>query len=157
MPRYYLKFLGGATKVNKFAGFGTIVYGTDLNGLVPFLTGVGLHDLIEKIIDPVCKSCFQFLMGSDFLNKLNAGGDTVPGVQYKFIISKLDKMITPLHQWQTQGPEPPATNVVLQDICVGDLSEHIDQMLDPVVFHSINAFIDSNAPQDVNCWLASWN
>ncbi|KAK3828220.1 MAG: hypothetical protein J3Q66DRAFT_383006 [Benniella sp.] len=136
---------------------GTIVYGTDLNGLVPFLTGVGLHDPIKTTIDPVCKSCFQFLTGSDFLNKLNAGGDTVPSVHYKFIVSKLDRIITPYTNGKLRDQKPLVTNIVLQDLCVGDLSEHIDQMLDPDAFHSINAFLDSNAPQDVNCWLASWN
>lgn len=79
MPRYYLKNLGGATKVNKFAAFGAIAYGTTLLGIAPFLTGLGLYDPIKNIVDPVCKSCFQFLVGSPFLTELNKGGDTVPG------------------------------------------------------------------------------
>lgn len=74
MPRYYLKNLGGASKVSKFAAFGTIAYGTTLLGIAPFLTGLGLYDPIKKIVDPICKSCFQFLAGSPFLTELNKGG-----------------------------------------------------------------------------------
>ncbi|KAK3828219.1 MAG: triacylglycerol lipase [Benniella sp.] len=154
MPRYYLKFLGGAAKVDKFGAFGTIAYGTDLLGLIPLATSLGLYDPIKKILDPVCKSCFQFLIGSDFLNKLNAGGDTVPGVQYKFIVSKYDEIVTPYTNGKLKDVNPKATNVVLQDLCSVDLSEHAAQMLDPIVFHSLNAFLDSAAPQNVNCLSA---
>ncbi|KAF9097574.1 hypothetical protein BGX29_008488 [Mortierella sp. GBA35] len=48
MPRYYLKFLGGAAKVSKFAGFGTIAHGTTLNGIYPFLASLGLYDPIKR-------------------------------------------------------------------------------------------------------------
>ena len=154
MPRYYLKFLGGAAKVDKFAAFGTIAYGTNLLGLIPLATSLGLYDPIKKILDPVCKSCFQFLIGSDFLTKLNAGGDTVPGVQYKFIVSKYDEIVTPYTNGKLKDQSPYVTNVVLQDLCSIDLSEHAAQMLDPIVFHSLNAFLDSAAPQNVNCLSA---
>ncbi|KFH68399.1 hypothetical protein MVEG_05214 [Podila verticillata NRRL 6337] len=88
MPRYYFKFLGGAAKVHKFAAIGSIQYGTTLLGLVPFLTGLGLYDPIKKVVDPVCLSCFEFLWNSAFIQNLNAGGDTVPGIEYLMITSK---------------------------------------------------------------------
>ncbi|KAF9419993.1 hypothetical protein BGZ94_009250 [Podila epigama] len=151
MPRYYLKFLGGASKVEKFAAFGTIVHGTDLNSLVPFLTGLGLYDPIFKVIDPVCKSCFQFLVGSDFLKKLNEGGDTVPGVKYKFIVSQYDGVVTPYTNGYLRDKNPLVQNVRLQDLCSLDLSEHALQMADPIVFHSINAFLTPSEDQNINC------
>ncbi|KAF9154005.1 hypothetical protein BG015_002148 [Linnemannia schmuckeri] len=132
MPRYYLKFLGGAAKVNKFAAFGTIAYGTTLSGIVPFLTSLGLYDPIKKILDPVCLSCFQFLENSDFLGNLNAGGDTVPGVQYQFIVSKYDGVVTPYTNGFLRDNNPSAQNIVLQDICSLDSSEHALQMIDPI-------------------------
>ncbi|KAH7060136.1 secreted lipase [Linnemannia elongata] len=155
MPRYYLKFLGGAAKVNKFTAFGTIAYGTTLDGVAPFLISLGLYDPIKKILDPVCKSCFQFLQGSDFLNNLNAGGDTVPGVQYQFIASKYDEVVTPYTNGFLRDNNPAVKNIVLQDLCSLDTSsEHALQMLDPIVFHKINAFLSPSAPQTVNCLSA---
>ncbi|OAQ34563.1 alpha/beta-hydrolase [Linnemannia elongata AG-77] len=154
MPRYYLKFLGGAAKVNKFAAFGPIAYGTTLSGIVPFLTSIGLFDPVKKILDPVCKSCFQFIQGSDFLNNLNAGGDTVPGVQYQFIASKYDEVVTPYTNGFLRDKNPAVKNIVLQDLCSLDHSEHALQMFDPIVFHKINAFLSPSAPQTVNCLSA---
>ena len=121
MPRYYLKYLGGQTKVSryprplvphkrmnvagdyrlifnyasisisttaKYAAIGSIVYGSSFYNLVPFLTSLGLYDPIKKIVVPLCLSCFQVLQDSPFLKDLNEGGDTVPGVEYHYIVSK---------------------------------------------------------------------
>ncbi|KAG0096173.1 hypothetical protein BGZ93_004922 [Podila epicladia] len=95
MPRYYFKFLGGAAKVNKFAAIGSIQYGSTLLGLVPFLTGLGLYDPIKKVVDVACLSCFQFLWDSPFIRNLNAGGDTIPGIEYLMITSMLEETVTP--------------------------------------------------------------
>ncbi|KAF9906754.1 hypothetical protein BX616_000635 [Lobosporangium transversale] len=153
-PRYALKHLGLGPKVEKYAAFGTIAYGTTLLGIAPFLTSLGLYDPIKAVIDPVCKSCFQFLQGSQFLKDLNEGGDTVPGVQYKFIVSKYDQVVTPYTNGILRDKNPLVQNVVLQDLCSVDFSEHVAQMLDPIVFHSVNAFFDSRANQNVNCLSA---
>ncbi|KAF9187335.1 hypothetical protein BGZ50_001977 [Haplosporangium sp. Z 11] len=154
MPRYYLKFLGGAAKVEKFGAFGTIAYGTTLSGIYPFLNGLGLYDPIKKIIDPLCLSCFQFLEGSDFLNNLNASGDTVPGVQYKFIVSKYDTIVTPYTNGRLRDKNPLVENVVLQDTCLMDFADHMTQMLDPIVFNELDSFFDATANQNVNCLSA---
>ncbi|KAF9345606.1 hypothetical protein BGX26_002961 [Mortierella sp. AD094] len=154
MPRYYLKFLGGASKVDKYAAFGTIVYGTTLDSLVPLLTSLGLYDAIKAAVDPVCLSCFQFLVNSPFLQNLNAGGDTVPGVTYKYIASKFDEVVTPYTNGFLRDKNPLVTNVVLQNLCAVDLDDHVTQMLDPIVFHEIDAFFNPNAPQTVNCLSA---
>ncbi|CAO3571767.1 unnamed protein product [Mortierella alpina] len=156
MPRYYLRFLGGASKVDKYAAFGTIAYGTTLLGIYPFLSSLGLYDPVKKIIDPVCKSCFQFLENSSFLQNLNAGGDTVPGVSYKFIVSKFDEVVTPYTNGQLRDKSALVQNVVLQNLCAVDLSDHVLQMADPIVFHAANAFFDATAPQTVNCLSALW-
>ncbi|KAF9321870.1 hypothetical protein BG003_010126 [Podila horticola] len=151
VPRYYLKFLGGAAKVEKFAAMGPVVTGSTLQGVVPFLTGLGLYDPIKKVIDPVCLSCFQVLDNSPFLQALNAQGDTVPGVSYKFIASKADLLVTPYTAGFLRGNNPLVENVTLQDLCPVDLSGHIALCLDPIVFHSVRAFFDPTAPQSISC------
>ncbi|KAF9575973.1 hypothetical protein EC968_000936 [Mortierella alpina] len=112
--------------------------------------------LMPRIIDPVCKSCFQFLENSPFLQNLNAGGDTVPGVSYKFIVSKYDQVVTPYTNGQLKDKNALVQNVVLQNLCAVDLSDHVLQMADPIVFHAANAFFDGAAPQNVNCLSALW-
>ncbi|KAF9383533.1 hypothetical protein CPC16_008879 [Podila verticillata] len=151
VPRYYLKYLGGDTKVEKFAAMGPVVTGSALQGLVPYLTGLGLYDPIKKVIDPICLSCFQVLDNSPFLQALNAGGDTMPGVAYKFIASKADLLVTPYTSGFLRDNNPLVENVTLQDLCSVDLSGHIALCLDPIVFHSVRTFFDPTAPQTVGC------
>ena len=91
---------------------------------------------MNRIIDPVCLSCLQFLEGSSFLQKLNEGGDTVPGVQYKFIVSKFDEVVTPYTNGRLRDKNPLVQNVVLQDLCAVDLSgkdRHLLTLLYPVI------------------------
>jgi len=128
VPAYYLKFLGGAAKVAHFVGFGANYAGTSLNGLAtlanllhlgPALTGVG------------CAACTEYLPGSAFLAKLNAGGVAVPGPTYTNIVSKYDTVVTPYTSGVFTAPN--ATNVVLQDHCAQDFTGHLGQAIDPNV------------------------
>ncbi|KAF9968184.1 hypothetical protein BGZ73_000212 [Actinomortierella ambigua] len=154
MPRYYLKYMNGASKVRKFAAFGANAYGTRMFGLVPFLTGLGLYDPIKKIVDPLCLSCFQFLEGSPFLNDLNAGGDTVPGVEYFFIVSMTDTVVNPYTNGILRDKNPKANTITLQEWCPLDLSDHLLMAADGIVFAGIHAFLTPSAPQKVNCFSA---
>ncbi|KAF9186559.1 hypothetical protein BGZ49_004172 [Haplosporangium sp. Z 27] len=154
MPRYYLKFLGGASKVDKYAAFGSVVYGITLDPLVPLLTSLGLYDTLRSAVDPACLSCSQIIVGSSFLQNLNAGGDTVPGVTYKFMVTEYDEFMTPYTNGFLRDKNPLVSNVVLQNLCIIDLDDHIDQMSDPIVFHEIDAFFNPAAIQTVNCLSA---
>ncbi|KAG0333568.1 hypothetical protein BG000_009065 [Podila horticola] len=127
MPRYYLKYLGGGPKVRKFAGIGSVQYGSSLWNLVPYLQSIGLYDPIKKLINPLCLSCTQFAAGSSFLNDLNASGDTVPGVEYLMITSKLEELVVPYTNGFLRDKNPLVHNMVLQDLCPLDISEHAAQ------------------------------
>jgi triacylglycerol lipase len=141
VPAYYLKFLGGAAKVTHFVGFGANYAGTSLNGLAtlasllhlgPALTGVG------------CASCAEYLPGSAFLTKLNAGGVAVPGPTYTNIVSKYDTVVTPYTSGVFTAPN--ATNIVIQDRCAADFTGHIGQAVDPnVASLALNA-LDPTSP-----------
>lgn len=85
---YIMSLFSASKPTDKFAAIGSIQYGTTLLGLVPVLTSLGLYDPIKKLIDPICLSCFEFLWNSPFIQNLNAGGDTVPGIEYLMITSK---------------------------------------------------------------------
>lgn len=59
MPSYYVKFLGGASKVDKYVGLTPLWDGTTLYGL-SHLYKWG-QPLIDPLLNPLCGSCVEFL------------------------------------------------------------------------------------------------
>ncbi|KAF9947672.1 hypothetical protein BGZ72_010369 [Mortierella alpina] len=151
LPRYYFKYLGGASKVDKFASIGPIVYGTQLFGLIPIMNMLGLYDAVNSIVSPLCESCFELLVNSAFLQDLNAGGDTVPGIKYLFIATKFDEMVTPPSNGFLRDNNTNVKNQWLQDWCPLTVVGHITFMTSFVAFNGINAFFDPQAPQTIDC------
>lgn len=138
MPRYYLKFLGGAAKVNALVGIAPDNHGTDLDSLtnlLPYFPGAA--DLLKATTPGLADQ----ITGSAFLTKLNAGGDTVPGVRYTVIATKCDEVVTP---WRTQYLSGSGvTDVLLQDLCPLDLSEHVTIGLsDRIAYHEVANALD---------------
>ncbi|HEX2265798.1 MAG TPA: alpha/beta fold hydrolase, partial [Solirubrobacterales bacterium] len=72
MPRYYIKFLGGAKVVDDLVGLAPSNHETVLSG------GTALALLTNPVLDVLCYSCNQQAAGSPFLRRLNAGDET-PG------------------------------------------------------------------------------
>ncbi|MFF7972972.1 alpha/beta fold hydrolase [Streptomyces sp. NPDC007905] len=147
MPRYYLKFLGGAAKVNAFVGLAPDNHGTDLNGLtnlVPYFPGA--VDLIKATTPGLADQ----IAGSAFLTKLNAGGDTVPGVHYTVIATKYDEVATPWRNQYLSGSD--VHNVLLQDLCPLDLSEHVAiGLFDRIAFHEVANALDPARATATTC------
>jgi triacylglycerol esterase/lipase EstA (alpha/beta hydrolase family) len=147
MPRYYLKFLGGADKVNALVGIAPSNHGTTLSGLTK------LVDLIPPLGDAVedlGPSLMQQKVGSDFLDRLNEGGDTVPGVKYTVLATKYDEVVTPYKTQFLDGPD--VNNVVLQDLCPSDISEHLMVALtDRVAWHETANALDPENATETTC------
>ncbi|MGW0893793.1 esterase/lipase family protein [Saccharopolyspora sp. NPDC002578] len=117
LPRYYLGELGGADAVEHLVGLSPSNHGTDVLGLsklpgVPELLQAGLGDSVR-----------DQLADSEFMAELNAGDDTVPGVDYTVIQTKYDEVVTPHTSAFLDGPQ--VTNVLLQDGCEINLTDHI--------------------------------
>ena len=147
MPRYYLKFLGGAAKVNALVGIAPNNHGTTLAGLtnlLPYFPGA------EDLLSAATPALAQQVVGSEFMTKLNAGGDTVPGVRYTVIATKYDEVVTP---WRTQflnGPD--VKNVLIQDKCAVDLSEHaLLGLTDRIAFHEVTNALDAARATPTTC------
>ncbi|MFD8380249.1 esterase/lipase family protein [Streptomyces sp. NPDC059679] len=142
MPRYYLKFLGGAAKVNALVGLAPTNHGTTLSGLTKLLDYFpGAADVLAKHTPGLTDQ----VVGSAFLIRLNEGGDTVPGVRYTVISTKYDEVATPYRAQFLTGSD--VKNVVVQDLCPSDLSEHVTiAMTDRVAFHeAVNALDPEHA------------
>ena len=124
MPRYYIKFLGGARYVDDLVGISPSNHGTTL-------TGGGTSNLIaDLVIGQVCEACLQQGAGSDFLVHLNAGDETPGKVSYTQITTKYDEVVVP-HTSGYLTPGPRTTNVTIQSLCRRDLSEHVSNPLSP--------------------------
>ncbi|MFI0811807.1 esterase/lipase family protein [Streptomyces echinatus] len=147
MPRYYLRFLGGAGKVNALVGIAPDNHGATLSGftkLLPYFPGA------EDLIKATTPGLADQLPGSAFLTKLNAGGDTVPGVHYTVIATKYDEVVTPWRSQYLSGSD--VRNVLLQDLCPVDLSEHVAiGLLDRIAFHEVANALDPAHASATTC------
>lgn len=147
MPRHYLRFLGGAAEVNALVGIAPSNHGTTLGGLtalLPYFPGAAdlLNEATPALADQVA--------GSDFLTRLNAGGDTVPGVRYTVIATRYDQVVTPYRSSYLTGPN--VRNVLLQDLCPVDLSEHLAVgLFDRIVFHEVANALDPARAKPTTC------
>ncbi|MFG2345295.1 esterase/lipase family protein [Streptomyces phaeochromogenes] len=147
MPRHYLKFLGGAAKVNALVGIAPDNHGTTLNGLAQLLDYFpGAADLLSTATPALADQ----VAGSAFLTKLNAGGDTVPGVRYTVIATKYDEVVTPYRSQYLDGPN--VRNVLIQDLCAVDLSEHAAiGLIDRIAFHEVANALDPAHATPTTC------
>ncbi|MFD6833332.1 esterase/lipase family protein [Streptomyces diastaticus] len=147
MPRHYLKFLGGADKVNALVGIAPDNHGTTLLGLtklLPHFPGV------EKFLNDKTPALADQIVGSPFLTRLNEGGDTVPGVRYTVIATRYDQVVTPYRSQYLDGPD--VRNVLLQDLCPVDLSEHVAiGTIDRIAFHEVANALDPAHATPTTC------
>jgi triacylglycerol esterase/lipase EstA (alpha/beta hydrolase family) len=127
MPRYYLRFLGGAAKVHTLVGLAPSNHGTTLAGL---LTLAGYFPGANAFLGILCPACEQQTAGSSFVTKLNAGAETVPGVSYTVIESRNDEVVTPYTSAFLSGPS--VTNILLQTQCPLDQGEHLSMPYDHI-------------------------
>jgi triacylglycerol esterase/lipase EstA (alpha/beta hydrolase family) len=129
MPRWYLKFDGGAAKVAHFVAWAPPNHGTTVSGLTPLRA---LWPGFDDDMGAFCESCPEFMPGSAFLAKLNGGGDTVGDVKYTVIATRYDYMVTPIETSFLHGKN--VHNILLQDVNPVDLSEHLALAADQTVF-----------------------
>ena len=150
MPRYYLKFLGGASHVHALIGLAPSNHGTTFNGIGTFAQQEGFA---QPFLSGRCDSCYDQLAGSPFMTLLNSGGDTVPGVIYTVIETRYDEVVTPYTSAFLSGPN--VTNILVQNQCPADTSDHIGLAYDPVALHDVRNALDPSTATPVTCgWAA---
>jgi triacylglycerol lipase len=157
MPQYYLKFRGGAAKVNKYVALTPIYHGTTLDGVGNLVHALEtsapqLGGPVSAAIAVACGSCEEFLAGSPFNQHLYADGVyAVPGVTYTTIMTKYDELVTPYTSGRLDAPN--ATNIVVQNQCPIDFAEHLAVAFDPTVAQDILNALDPAHPKPVPCRL----
>jgi pimeloyl-ACP methyl ester carboxylesterase len=147
MPNYYLKYLGGASKVNTFVGLAPSNHGTTLDGLkelidnFPFAS-LALNVFLEVIGAPALP---EQEVGSAFEKKTFEGGDTVAGPRYVVIETTHDEVVTPYTNAFLSGSN--VTNITVQSQCPSDPVGHIGMFEDsPVMQNVLNQLSASPNP-----------
>jgi triacylglycerol esterase/lipase EstA (alpha/beta hydrolase family) len=147
MPRYYLRFLGGAKKVHALVGLASSNHGTTLNGI--FTLGSLLPGVNSFL--GVCQACEEQEAGSPFLTKLNAGKETVGGVHYTVIESEYDEVVTPYTSAFLTGRN--VRNITLQSQCALDHGEHLSMPYDHIADADVLSALDPKHPVSPACTL----
>ncbi|MFI5776534.1 esterase/lipase family protein [Nocardia sp. NPDC051570] len=159
VSRWYLKFGGGANKVDHEITLAATNHGTTLDGLAwlgRIVTNAGL-DVLAPAGVLVGRSGVQQIVGSDFLNRLNAGGDTVPGVDYTVVGTRYDEVSTPYDlTFLRPGPGSDVRNITLQDGCELDMSDHLTMLYSPRTLSIVLNTLDPRQTPDVQCSFNPW-
>jgi pimeloyl-ACP methyl ester carboxylesterase len=125
----------GAEEVDAYVAITPLYDGSTgwgIDGVIRWLTSLplGIGDAFQQLIDDVCGACRDALHGSRFNAELYEDGViAVPGVTYTTILTRYDEIVTPWTSGYLDAPN--ATNVVLQDGCEEDLSEHLSAGFSP--------------------------
>jgi hypothetical protein len=148
MPNYYIKFLGGAAKVNELIGLAPSNHGTTLDGLTtlvevfPFASEI-IGGLLEFLGAP---SLPEQEESSAFIKKLfGAGEPVVAGVKYVVIETEHDEVVTPYTHAFLSGSG--VTNILIQSQCPKDPVAHIGMFDDsPSLQNVLNQLSSSPNP-----------
>ncbi|QRP45124.1 triacylglycerol lipase [Amycolatopsis sp. FDAARGOS 1241] len=146
-PRYWIKYLGGAAKIDKLIGLSPSNHGTSLYGL---LSTVQAIPPARDLVGVACAACNEQSTGSAFLADLNAGGDTVPGIAYTVIQTKFDDVVTPYTNAFLKSA-PNVENIVLQDICAQDFTDHLGIPYDPIAQREVLNALDPAHARTPKC------
>jgi len=146
LPHYYINFLGGDKKVDKAIGLAPGNHGTTGDMLVYVRYFVPpLGEVGYRIFEWLFPAFAQQAQYHELVEKVYGKGDTRPGPHYTTIVSKYDEIATPYtNQFLEEGPN--VTNILLQEDCAKDLSEHLSINWNPRAWHHVkNALTPSEA------------
>ncbi|MFD3522393.1 esterase/lipase family protein [Streptomyces sp. NPDC058653] len=144
LPRWYLKFEGGAAKTHRLVGVAPSNHGTTASGMATLAKSLRVLDTTAQMAGQAAK---DQTIGSDVNARLDAGGDTVPGVRYTTVVTRTDEVVTPYRQqYLAPGPDAPVENLDLQDACPIDMSAHLGIAYSEVMYRLVlNALDPANA------------
>ncbi|WP_290707139.1 MULTISPECIES: esterase/lipase family protein [Gordonia] len=155
MPTYYMKFLGGASKVTRYVSLAPLWQGTMGSLMAPvskFMSALGVQDRWL----PICQACSQILTGAPFIDKIWQGGSPyIKGIDYTNISTRFDELILPYTSGQVpaQRPGEKVRNIVVQDTCAQDFSDHAAIAGSRRAAYMVLNALDPQHPVTVPCML----
>ena len=130
MPRYWIKFLGGASKLEDLVGIAPSNYGTKLGNASSRDSDPRDFGLRGPRTSEPCYACEQQGAGSKFLQRLNAGDDTPGDGSYTNIATNDDEIIIPFRNCFLKG-DARTINLIVQRYNNGAPVTHQNIYQDP--------------------------
>ncbi|KAA8889303.1 alpha/beta fold hydrolase [Nocardia colli] len=159
MANWYTKFEGGADKVHNLITFGATHHGSTIDGIAALgraVNTIGI-DVVGASSIVVGHAVAEQTIGSDFVNRLNAGGDTISGIDYTIVGTRYDEIMTPYNlTFLRPGGGASVQNVTLQDGCELDLSDHQTLMYSPRALSIALRALDPAGHPDLACTFNPW-
>ncbi|MFG1950841.1 lipase family alpha/beta hydrolase [Micromonospora sp. NPDC048830] len=139
VSRYYIKYLGGATKIGRYISLGSPQYGTYVANIAAFL---GVGNCLGIV------ACQQMTIGSSFLATLNSGDDTPGDVRWTAVRTLQDELVQPVGNASLADG---ATNVLIQDWCLLRVVGHVGLVLDGTTYTVIRGAL-TDSPVRPDCF-----
>ncbi|MGV9794339.1 esterase/lipase family protein [Gordonia sp. NPDC003422] len=130
IPFYYLNHLGGVPRVNDYVALGAPLHGSDVSGVQTALAAALEIPDVGPRLARQCGGPCQLTPGSGFLRTLNPDPRIAPDIDFTMIVTRYDEVATPYRTGMLRGRN--VRNVVLQDVCPTDFTEHYEMTADPV-------------------------
>ncbi|TQL68982.1 lipase (class 2) [Nocardioides albertanoniae] len=147
MPAYYAKFLDGAAKIDHYVSLAPVWHGGGVSTLGQLMVAGAAYGFKAEDVLPIAQFGPEVISGSPFMNKIREGGAAVAGVRYTNIVTKYDEVVVPY----TSGIEPGMKNVVLQDHCAKDYSDHLQIPSSPNAIRLVQNALDPAHAEPVEC------
>lgn len=124
LARYWMRVLGGASKVRHLISLGAPNHGTTEGGIIsPLMASKRTDSIMKSIIQAFFgEAGQQQIVGSEILNAVNHGGDLDEGVTYTCIATHYDAVVVP-PETCFLSPSPVEDGVV-RNIYVQDFDSH---------------------------------
>ncbi|HWU32523.1 MAG TPA: lipase, partial [Marmoricola sp.] len=151
MPNYWIRWLGGARYVHDYISLAPLWAGTGTSSASQLNNTLHAFGTSTDKLIPVCTACGQMITGSDFAKKMASGVVAAPQVSYLNISTKYDELVMPYTSGQLSGYAN-MKNVVLQNYCPSDFTEHFEVASDPNAAQFVLAFLNNNTvPKTISC------
>jgi len=133
MPRDYINNLGGSAYVDELIGLSPSNHGT---------TNPGAYT------PSPCIACQEQQYNSPYIQSVNQPTETKYPVDYTVVQTKYDEVVTPYTSaFLAADDNTQVTNVLLQNGCPADSSDHVGTAYDPVAFQWVeNALSRTSDP-----------
>ncbi|KUO02566.1 esterase/lipase family protein [Streptomyces caeruleatus] len=157
-PRWYLRFEGGTdpahpkrNKVHSLIALAPSNHGGTASGIGILTTKLGLNPTVSAIAG---QAWSDQMVGSEMNRKLDKDGDTQPGARYTVISTRYDEFATPYqNNFLTAGPGATVRNILIQEICPLDVSEHLAIAYDSNAAQLVRNALDPAHAKPVRCGL----
>jgi triacylglycerol lipase len=168
MPDWYLKFLGGWRHVDHFVLLAGALHGTDFWGTTDLYRDGQSSGASQAVTAPMarsCTACFQFFPFSPFMRALDdpharggapscaADGAAVDGVRYTSVATTNDELVRPATSGFLSPRCAGTTDLLVQDQCPTDQSDHVSLAADPVAATDVLNALDPSHRRAVPCTL----